>query len=149
MTSPMTSARFEIKVCRGPECAGKRGADRVHERLESVVRERMPGHRVSLERQSCFGRCTMGPNVYIRVIGEEPAVPRARSILYNYVAEADVDAIVSEHLIGGRIVTHLVGRRAPLASEPPAHAGAGARDDREDDVRLASAFRMMGVPTDD
>lgn len=78
----------------------------------------------TLEWQSCFGRCSQGPNVLVREIVEKSALPRlgtgfatvpgARGVtaLYNGVDADKAERIVIEHILGGRIVREYI--------EPPA-----------------------------
>ena len=83
---------------------------------------------MSLSWQSCFGRCTQGPNVLV----QELAAPRpgerqfflatmplgraGRSALYNGVHTADVEDIIENHVMRDRLVSRLI--------EPPARSDA-------------------------
>lgn len=122
----MKGATFEIVVCRGPQCAGKRDADAVHEALVALVAEHGLGDRVTLARKVCFGRCTMGPNVHVRTVARPDDTPAPRSALYNHVTVADARAVVEEHVMAGVFLGRLV-------AAPPAPAAQGA------DPRLAAA----------
>jgi (2Fe-2S) ferredoxin len=124
--------RFDIRVCRGPVCAGERAADAVHARLAEGIAARDLSAVVDLERQSCFGRCRLGPNVHV---GERlaPALraaahpPRRLSAFYNHVEPDDADDILTAHVLAGRVVERLA-YRSPLASliEPaPDNASSG------------------------
>jgi (2Fe-2S) ferredoxin len=111
--------RFDIRVCRGPVCAGEREADAVHERLAELLAARGLGAVVDLERQSCFGRCRLGPNVHVgeRLAPEllaAPNPPRKLSAFYNGVGPEDADEIVAAHVLGGRTVERLI-YRVPFA----------------------------------
>jgi (2Fe-2S) ferredoxin len=113
--------RFDIRVCRGPVCAGEREADAVHARLAELLAARDLGAVVELERQSCFGRCRLGPNVHVgeRLAPELLAAaepPRKLSAFYNGVSPDDADEIVTAHVLGGRAVERLI-YRVPFA--PP------------------------------
>jgi len=118
--------RFDIRVCRGPVCAGEREADAVHERLAGLLAARGLGAVVELERQSCFGRCRLGPNVYVgeRVAPELLATadpPRRLSAFYNGVGPDDADEIVTAHVQGGRAVERLIYRvQFPPVAAPSA-----------------------------
>ena len=112
--------RFDIRVCRGPVCAGEREADAVHERLAELLAARGLGAVVELERQSCFGRCRLGPNVHVgeRLAPEllaAPNPPRKLSAFYNGVGPEDADEIVAAHVLGGRAVERLI-YRVPFAA---------------------------------
>jgi (2Fe-2S) ferredoxin len=106
----VSHSTFEILVCKGPECAGKGDADAIHERLCRAVAEQRVSDQVTLGRKNCFGRCSRGPNVYVRShrahmhLAGRPKI----SVLYSRVAVHDVDAIVTQHLIGGRVLEHLI-----------------------------------------
>lgn len=128
--------RFDIRVCRGPVCAGERAADAVHARLAALIAARDLGAVVDLERQSCFGRCRLGPNVHVgeRLAPAQLAAanpPRKLSAFYNRVAPGDADELLTTHVLAGRVVERLTYRipapeptdtAAPACkdSEPPA-----------------------------
>jgi (2Fe-2S) ferredoxin len=123
--------RFDIRVCRGPVCAGEREADAVHARLAELLAARGLDAAVELERQSCFGRCRLGPNVHVgeRLAPELLATadpPRKLSAFYNGVGPDDADEIVAVHLLAGRVVERLI-YRIPFAPavepEPGGEAG--------------------------
>jgi (2Fe-2S) ferredoxin len=106
----MSHSTFEILVCKGPECAGKGDADAVYQRLCTVIAEQRMSEQVTLGRKNCFGRCSRGPNVYVRSLRAHVHLagrPKL-SILYNRVAVHDADAIVTQHLVGGRVLEYLI-----------------------------------------
>lgn len=82
--------------------------------------------RVELDWQSCFGRCTKGPNVLVQEKSDDTA-PGHRFVLapppsrgnkvamYNHVALDDIEEIVSEHLQALRPVRRLL--EGPKQSE--------------------------------
>lgn len=123
---PVVSRRFKLLVCRGPECGEKRGSAAIYDELRRVLADR--GVEVELGWQSCFGRCTQGPNCLVREIIQPPGpqrfvfatLPAPRggvSALYNGVAPSDVVEIVDQHVLGGRLVRRLI-RTPQLASVP-------------------------------
>ncbi len=87
------------------------------------------GGQVELGWQSCFGRCTQGPNVLVQELAEErpgerqfllATMPRGRagrSALYNGVTESDVGEIVEQHIQRDLPVSRLI--------QPPARSPAG------------------------
>ncbi len=110
---------FKIVVCRGPECGDRRGSALLHPVFaEALARNRCEG--ATLEWQSCFGRCSQGPNVLVREIVDKPGQPRlgtgfatvpgarGATALYNDVDVAKVERIVTEHVAGGRIVREYI-----------------------------------------
>lgn len=81
--------------------------------------------RAELVWQSCFGRCTQGPNVLVReMVGQAaktttpslgtgfatPPGPRGATALYNHTDPERVERIVAEHVVTGRIVREFVER---------------------------------------
>jgi len=121
--------RFRIIICRGPECGDRRGSALLHEVFRSALEAQNVRDRAELVWQSCFGRCTQGPNVLVREIGPvaapapalgtgfaTPPGPRGATALYNHTDPERVDRIVSEHVVGGRIVREFVERPGDSAS---------------------------------
>lgn len=133
--------RFDIRVCRGPVCAGEREADAVHARLTELLAARGLGAVVELERQSCFGRCRLGPNVHVgeRLAPELLAAaepPRKLSAFYNGVSPDDADEIVAAHVLGGRAVERLI-YRVPFAPSDQLEPGAQPGDASAPGLALA------------
>jgi (2Fe-2S) ferredoxin len=102
--------------------------------LHEVFRSALEAHHVrdqaELVWQSCFGRCTQGPNVLVRevtrVVAPAPALgtgfatppgPRGgATALYNHTDPERVERIVTEHVVGGRIVREFIERPGDPAS---------------------------------
>ena len=98
-----------VLVCRGSECGGKRDSAAIYRRFEEALRG---GGEVALKWQSCFGQCQKGVNVMVRELrpGEDafflsfvPA-PGKGAVLYQGVQERDVERIVEEHVVGGKVI---------------------------------------------
>ncbi|MEJ7601427.1 MAG: hypothetical protein WKG01_26220 [Kofleriaceae bacterium] len=79
--------------------------------------------------QSCFGRCTQGPNVLVREIltAEPPSItgtfatlpgPRGTTALYNRVDSFRAEHIVAAHVMNGQIVREYVERPGIHPSDP-------------------------------
>jgi (2Fe-2S) ferredoxin len=98
-----------------------------------VFRSALEAHgareRVELVWQSCFGRCSQGPNVLVREVSVEPSPglgsgfatlpgPRGATALYNQVDATRVERVVVEHIGGGRIVREFIERAGILYSQP-------------------------------
>ena len=125
MASPR---RFKIVICRGPECGDRRGSAALHEVFRSALEAHGARDRAELAWQSCFGRCTQGPNVLVReIVTEQPALgtgfatlpgPRGATALYNHMDAARVERVVVQHVIGGQIVRELIERPGILHSVP-------------------------------
>lgn len=125
MVSPR---RFKIVICRGPECGDRRGSAGLHAVFRSSLEARAARDRAELVWQSCFGRCTQGPNVLVReLVAEQPTLgtgfatlpgPRGATALYNRMDAARVDRVVQQHVVGGQIVRDLIERPGILHSTP-------------------------------
>ena len=121
--------RFKIVICRGPECGDRRGSAALHEVFRSALEAHHARDRAELVWQSCFGRCSQGPNVLVRELVPEPAGglgtgfatlpgPRGVTALYNRMDPERVERVVVEHVEGGRVVREFIERAGILHSEP-------------------------------
>ena len=121
--------RYKVVICRGPECGDRRGSAALYEVFRSALDAHAVRDRAELSWQSCFGRCTQGPNVLVReVLSNETGalgsgfatLPQGRgtTALYNRMDSARVERVVAEHVIGGKIVREFVERPSILHSEP-------------------------------
>jgi (2Fe-2S) ferredoxin len=121
--------RFKIVICRGPECGDRRGSAALHEVFRSALEAHAARDRAELAWQSCFGRCTQGPNVLVRelVAATTPSLgtgfatapgPRGATALYNRVDSTRVERLVVLHIIGGQIVREYIERPGILQSQP-------------------------------
>lgn len=100
----------------------------LHEVFRSALEAHDARDRAELMWQSCFGRCTQGPNVLVReVVTEQPSLgtgfatlpgPRGATALYNRMDSARVERVVVQHVIGGQIVRELIERPGILHSVP-------------------------------
>jgi (2Fe-2S) ferredoxin len=127
--SGVGARRFKIVICRGPECGDRRGSAVLHEVFRTALDAHAARERAELVWQSCFGRCTQGPNVLVReIVAEEPRSlgtgfatlpgPRGVTALYNRVDSARVERVVTQHVVGGQIVREFIERPGMLHSEP-------------------------------
>lgn len=128
----VTNRRFRIVICRGPECGDRRGSAALHEVFRSVLEANGAREQVELVWQSCFGRCTQGPNVLVReIVTPAPGAlgggglatlpgPRGLTALYNRMDAARVEPVVVQHVQGGQIVREFIER--------PGTAGIGLID---------------------
>jgi (2Fe-2S) ferredoxin len=116
-------------ICRGPECGDRRGSSVLHDQFSNVLEAHGARERTELVWQSCFGRCTQGPNVLVReVVAEEPRSPgagfatlpgpRGATALYNRVDSTRVERVVIQHVVGGQIVREFIERPGMLHSVP-------------------------------
>ena len=104
--------------------------------LHEVFRVALEAHgaqaHTELAWQSCFGRCTQGPNVLVREVlsGEVmPALgsgfatlpgPRGVTALYNRVDKQRAEHIVAEHVTRGQIVREYIERPGLHPNDPVA-----------------------------
>jgi (2Fe-2S) ferredoxin len=120
--------RFKVLICRGPECGDRRGSAALFEVFRSALEAHGARERTEIAWQSCFGRCTQGPNVLVReLLGEEPALsagfatlpgPRGATALYNRMDASRIERVVVQHVVGGQIVRDLIERPGMLHSVP-------------------------------
>ncbi len=120
--------RFKIVICRGPECGDRRGSAQLHDLFANALDAQQARDRAELVWQSCFGRCTQGPNVLVReLVGDQPTLgsgfatlpgPRGVTALYNRMDATRVERVVEQHVIGGQIVRELIERPGILHSVP-------------------------------
>jgi sirohydrochlorin cobaltochelatase len=100
-TGPHVHAHKPLKkhilVCTNTECAD-RGGIRVLQKFRSLLRAQNKQKTLQVTRTSCMGRCGEGPTVVVYPDG----------IWYRGVGEKEVDEIVSQHLLGGRLVSHCI-----------------------------------------
>jgi (2Fe-2S) ferredoxin len=119
----LVTRRYQIRVCRGPECGDRRGSRAIYDALRAALDERGLAGKAELGWQSCFGRCSQGPNVLVRDItpdgipadGSGPAPPVRVTALYNGVDLVHVEAVVTEHVAHDVVVRALVRRPALIA----------------------------------
>jgi (2Fe-2S) ferredoxin len=121
--------RFKVVICRGPECGDRRASSALHEVFRSALERNDARDRAELVWQSCFGRCTQGPNVLVReiVADQQPGLgtgfatlpgPRGVTALYNRIDAERVERVVTQHVIGGQVVREYVERPGILHSQP-------------------------------
>jgi len=89
--------RSQVLICGGTGCTSS-GSQKLVERFENQLQEKGLDKEIKIVRTGCFGLCEAGPVVIIYPEGT----------FYSRVKVEDVDEIVSEHLLKGRKVQHLV-----------------------------------------
>jgi (2Fe-2S) ferredoxin len=122
--------RYKIVICRGPECGDRRGSAVLHDVFGAVLESHGAREHTELVWQSCFGRCTQGPNVLVREILTTEAMPalgsgfatlpgpRGATALYNRMDTHRVANVVAKHVMGGQIVREYVERPGIHPNEP-------------------------------
>ena len=93
----MDNYRAQVLVCGGTGCSSS-GSATLIERFDEKLAEAGLDKEVKVVRTGCFGLCEAGPVVIIYPDGT----------FYSRVKPENVDEIVSEHLLKGRKVEHLV-----------------------------------------
>ena len=89
--------RAHVLVCGGTGCTSSGSAELIA-RFEEQIAKNGLDKEVKVIRTGCFGLCEAGPVVIVYPEGT----------FYSRIRVEDVDEIVSEHLLKGRIVQHLV-----------------------------------------
>ena len=107
----------------------------LHDVFHAVLAAHGEREHTELVWQSCFGRCTQGPNVLVREIltteGNQLAgltgggfatlpSPRGVTALYNRMDSERVEHVVVKHVKGGQIVREYVERPGIHPSDPVA-----------------------------
>jgi (2Fe-2S) ferredoxin len=123
--------RFKIVICRGPECGDRHGSAALRDVFQTLLDAHGAQEHTELAWQSCFGRCTQGPNVLVReIFPTEQALPalgsgfatlpgpRGATALYNRVDSQRVKHVVAEHVVGGHVVREYVERPGIHPSDP-------------------------------
>ncbi|MBI4508704.1 MAG: (2Fe-2S) ferredoxin domain-containing protein [Deltaproteobacteria bacterium] len=127
MTEPR---KYRVVVCQGPECRERQGSLALDRAFREVLRENRLDERVELLSQSCFGRCSHGPNVQVMLAPAKnvflfatmPPSREQNAALYHGVKVTDVPRIVGEHIVRGNIVRDKV-----LGPEQACHPGGKAK----------------------
>lgn len=89
--------RSNVLVCTGTGCSSSKSELIVTE-LEKEIKKQGLEEEINVIKTGCFGLCALGP---IMVVYPEGA-------FYSRIEPTDVEEIVSEHLLKGRIVTRLL-----------------------------------------
>ena len=93
----METYRAHVLCCGGTGCTSS-GSAQLIQRFEEKLKEAGLDKEVKVVRTGCFGLCEAGPVVIVYPEGT----------FYSRVKVDDVDEIVTEHLLKGRKVEHLV-----------------------------------------
>ncbi len=93
----MDIARSHVLICGGTGCTSSK-SDQIAAKMEAKIKSEGLDKEVKVVQTGCFGLCALGP---IMVVYPEGA-------FYSKVTVDDVDEIVEEHLLKGRIVKRLL-----------------------------------------
>lgn len=89
--------RAHVLICGGTGCTSS-GSQKIQEQFNASIEKYGLSEEVKLVQTGCFGLCALGPVVIVHPDGT----------FYSMVQPEDVDEIVSEHLLKGRVVERLV-----------------------------------------
>ncbi|WDV45902.1 NADH-quinone oxidoreductase subunit NuoF [Clostridiaceae bacterium M8S5] len=93
--------RSHVLICGGTGCTSSK-SDKIEEKMKEKIQEAGLDKEIMVVRTGCFGLCEAGP---IIVVYPEGA-------FYSHIKLEDVDTIVEEHLLKGRIVKDLLYKGA-------------------------------------
>ena len=89
--------RTHVLVCGGTGCTSS-GSAGIRERLEKEIEANGLSDEVCVVKTGCFGLCALGPIMIVYPEGT----------FYSMVQEEDIPEIVTEHLLKGNVVKHLL-----------------------------------------
>ena len=89
--------RAHILVCGGTGCTSGNSM-KIYDALVERIRKEGLENEVHVTKTGCFGLCALGPIMIVYPGGA----------FYSQVKVEDVDEIINEHIIKGRIVTRLL-----------------------------------------
>ena len=89
--------RAQVLICGGTGCTSS-GSNKLIAEFESQIEKNGLVDEVKVVRTGCFGLCALGPVVIVYPDGT----------FYSQVEAKDVEEIVTEHLLKGRVVERLV-----------------------------------------
>ncbi|MFV0440425.1 MAG: NADH-quinone oxidoreductase subunit NuoF [Lachnospirales bacterium] len=93
----MSLVRSHIMVCGGTGCTSS-GSKMIIEKFNHELEKYDLQSEVEIIRTGCFGLCELGPIVIVYPSG----------VFYTRINEMDIEEIVAEHLLKGKIVKRLV-----------------------------------------
>jgi len=102
----MNLVRSHILVCGGTGCTSS-GGEKILTEFEVQLKKAGIENEVKVVRTGCFGLCALGPIVIVYPEGA----------FYSMVEPKHVEEIVTEHLLKGRIVKHLLYEETIQADE--------------------------------
>lgn len=97
----MNIYRSHVLICGGTGCTSSK-SDKLQEKFEKVLVEKDLDKEVKVVRTGCFGLCEAGPIIIVYPEGS----------FYSQINIEDVEEIIEEHLLKGRIVKRLLFKDA-------------------------------------
>ncbi|MBE6839267.1 MAG: NADH-quinone oxidoreductase subunit NuoF [Ruminococcus sp.] len=89
--------RSHVLICGGTGCTSS-GSMKIADKLQAEIDKNGLTSEVQVVKTGCFGLCALGPIMIVYPEGS----------FYSMVKEEDIEEIVAEHLLKGRIVTRLL-----------------------------------------
>jgi (2Fe-2S) ferredoxin len=114
--------KYQILVCRGPDCGDRLHSADVHAALERELKVcDLAGNEASLGLYSCFGRCRKGVNVLVREVRPNEnarmillmPTAGAGAFLYHGVQPEEARRLLEEHIAAGRPLEEWTRRLPP------------------------------------
>jgi (2Fe-2S) ferredoxin len=83
----------------GKACCSQLDAKKMYRHAKDKCRDAgmLGENKIGVSESRCLGRCEYGP----------VAVVYPDNIWYQYIDEEDIDEIITEHLVGGKVVRRL------------------------------------------
>ena len=103
--------RAHVLICGGTGCTSS-GSKSIQAAFNSALEAQGLADEVKIVQTGCFGLCALGPVVIVHPDGT----------FYSMVKPEDVEEIVSEHLLKGRVVERLVYNDTGAAEVKPEKA---------------------------
>ncbi|MCB9567698.1 MAG: (2Fe-2S) ferredoxin domain-containing protein [Myxococcales bacterium] len=114
---PTNPPRLQILVCDGPSCGVTYESELLKERLAGKIAgdPELRG-RCAVVDYNCFGRCSEGPNLFVRALGPgdgpgddpDPSELERQRGFYPGMDEAKCDRVLDEHCRKGQPVVEWV-----------------------------------------
>lgn len=102
----MRNYRKHVFVCTSSDCSTY-GSEELVEILRAGIQERGLANEIKLTKTGCLKECEDGPIVLVYPDG----------VWYSRVLPEDVDNIIDEHLVNGRVVNRLLHHRMDRPEE--------------------------------
>lgn len=100
----MSYYRYHVFFCTnqradGSECCQRFGAQAIRDYMKQACKSQGLGNHagVRINTAGCMNRCAEGP---VMVVYPE-------AVWYRYIDKEDIDEIIREHIMGGRVVERL------------------------------------------
>lgn len=97
LTGVKSTYRKQILICRGTGCTSSK-SDKIEAKLDELLTEKNLKGEATVERVGCFGLCEAGPIVVVYPEGT----------FYSHVKLEDVERIIDEDIINGKIVEDIL-----------------------------------------